>query len=449
MAGLMDRVRNWRTPKAGEGEGSSPADGSQGLAENEERLKRQRIALIAAGSIFMIGGIWWIVADGEGEQADITATNKDGQIQIDTGEMAGRNMSEKEWIAMSEGRLQQQDSRLERLAGTGDQMAQMQAQIDQLRADNGAMAADGQRVISAFEQENAQLRQQLSASQTAQATAAAGPQALYGAGGPSAYRAAGATGPLRSGELKVISFGEGTASASTRGGTPPPSATSSASGPTVMSSSPDYLPANSYAQARVIIGVDAASNVSSQSDPLPVLLRITGPARSVAQNGRVLTTDIRGCLVNGAARGDLSSEKVYVRLAKMTCPVGGGRFAESEVKGFIAFGGKTGVRGRVVSREGSLAGQAFFAGLVGGIGRGFSANSQGYLSGATTIVSGQRQKLGAGEIAQAGIGEGVSSAGDMVSEYLIEKAEQYQPVIEMPTGIDVEIVFLEGVQVRK
>ena len=28
---------------------------------------------------------------------------------------------------------------------------------------------------------------------------------------------------------------------------------------------------------------------------------------------------------------------------------------------------------------------------------------------------------------------------------VIERAEQYQPVIEMPTGIDVEIVFLEGV----
>ncbi len=42
----------------------------------------------------------------------------------------------------------------------------------------------------------------------------------------------------------------------------------------------------------------------------------------------------------------------------------------------------------------------------------------------------------------------VAQSGDMVSKYLIERAEQYQPVIEMPTGIDVEIVFLEGVYVR-
>src|SRR3546814_13824683 len=87
-----------------------------------------------------------------------------------------------------------------------------------------------------------------------------------------------------------------------------------------VSDSPNYLPAKSYAKARVIVGVDAASNVQSQSDPLPVVLRIVGPARSVAQNGKVLTTRIDGCLVNGAASGDLSSEKVYVKLAKMTCP---------------------------------------------------------------------------------------------------------------------------------
>src|SRR3546814_1102028 len=103
-------------------------------------------------------------------------------------------------------------------------------------------------------------------------------------------------------------------------------------------------------------------SVASQTDPLPVVLRITGPARSVMRGGKVLTTDLTGCLVNGAARGDLSSEKVYVKLARMTCAQPGGRYAVSEVKGFISFAGKSGVRGRVVRREGSLVGQALLAG---------------------------------------------------------------------------------------
>ena len=44
--------------------------------------------------------------------------------------------------------------------------------------------------------------------------------------------------------------------------------------------------------------------------------------------------------------------------------------------------------------------------------------------------------------------QGAADAADTVSKYLIERAEQYQPVVEMPTGIDVEIVFLEGVFIQ-
>src|SRR3546814_3966394 len=80
--------------------------------------------------------------------------------------------------------------------------------------------------------------------------------------------------------------------------------------------------------------------------------------------------------------------------------------------------------------------QTFFAGLVGGLGRGFSANSSSFLSGATTIVDGKREKLSTGDIAKGGIGEGVSKAGDMLSQYLIERAEQYELVIEMPPGVE-------------
>lgn len=84
----------------------------------------------------------------------------------------------------------------------------------------------------------------------------------------------------------------------------------------------------------------------------------------------------------------------------MTCPQPGGRYAVSEVKGFIAFAGKTGVRGRVVSREGSLVGQAFIAGLVGGIGRGFATNTNLALQPGNVVVNGRRQQLGLGDIAQ-------------------------------------------------
>src|SRR3546814_1848231 len=117
-------------------------------------------------------------------------------------------------------------------------------------------------------------------------------------------------------------------------------ATRVAKGNTTYTDSINYLPPNSFARARVIVGVDASAGVNSKTDPLPVVLRVTGPARSVYYNGRLLTTRIEGGLVNGEARGDLSSEKVYVKLQKMTWPQHGGRYAVSEVKGFLAFDGR-------------------------------------------------------------------------------------------------------------
>src|SRR3546814_18628119 len=91
-------------------------------------------------------------------------------------------------------------------------------------------------------------------------------------------------------------------------------------------------------------------------------------------------------------------------------------------------GGKTGVRGRVVSREGSLVTQAFLAGLAGGFGRGFSANANSVFQGTNTPTNGQRDKLSTGEILEGGFGEGVAQSGAMVSKYLIERAEKYTPV---------------------
>lgn len=417
------------------------------LTLNDGVERKQRILLLSGGSLVIVAAVYWLFFTGPGSTDAEGLPNEPagGNVKVSTDDLAMRNMSEREWLAMSENRLTAQDNQLRRLQGQGDQMDQLQAQLDALRAENANMASDGSRVVSAYEEENRSLREQLATAQTSSGAGGAGPRGLYGDGGPAGYQAipgSPAGGLPSRGELKVINFGAAPAAPAA---TPPRAGERTA---LLTNDSPNYLPANSYARARVIVGVDAASNVSSQSDPLPVVLRIVGPARSVARNGKVLTTRIEGCLVNGAARGDLSSEKVYVKLARMTCPQPGGRYAESEVKGFIAFGGKTGVRGRVVSREGSLTMQAFFAGLVGGVGRGFSANTNGFLNGVNIGVGGQRQQLSTGDIVQGGVGEGVAQAGDMLSQYLIERAEQYQPVIEMPTGVEVEIVFLEGVQIR-
>ncbi len=206
-----------------------------------------------------------------------------------------------------------------------------------------------------------------------------------------------------------------------------------------------WLPAGSHAEAVVIAGVDASAGVSSQGDPRPVLLRITGPAWTAAEDGTALSVDLAGCTVTGAAHGDLSSEKVYARLQMLTCAgPEPGTVVETGVAGFVANAGKTGVRGPVVSREGQLVEKAFLAGMISGVGQGVAGAfaPQAVATGGGAAVA----NTGLADIGRAGFGAGASSAGGKVADYLIRRAEQYQPVIQLRAGTPVTLVFIEGVR---
>ena len=207
-----------------------------------------------------------------------------------------------------------------------------------------------------------------------------------------------------------------------------------------------WLPAGAHAEAVVLAGVDASAGVSSQGDPRPVLMRITGPAWTAAEDGTALQVDVDGCTVTGAAHGDLSSEKVYVRFRTMTCAgPEPGTVIETDVAGFVAGSGKTGVRGPVVSREGALVEKAFLAGVVSGLGQGVSQafQPQAVATGTGAAVA----NTGLGDIGRAGLGAGASSAGQKVADYMIRRAEQYQPVVQLQAGTKVTLVFLEGARI--
>ena len=443
----MTDTANTPSPAPLQAESAAPSELS-GL--NARTARRQKLLLGSLGALALLGGSWFILGgDDKAKTGDPNAAQT-----IDTAGLVNRDLSQREFVATYGNRLDAVTREQKALKDGSIPRTEIEAQLAALKAENQAMRVDGQAAIDAISAENAELKTRLAAQPATTAPTvpppAYGPQAGgYDARGrspqPSSVSAGGDPqgGMIPSpGEVKLMSFSSDKAGSSgLRVGRPD-------APPVVVEDSPDYLPPNSYAPARVIVGVDASAGVASQTDPLPVVLRITGPARSVMQNGKVLTTRIQGCVVNGAARGDLSSEKVYVKLARMTCDQPGGRVAVSEVKGFISFAGKSGVRGRVVSREGSLVSQALLAGIVGGFGRGFSANANSVFSGVTTNPDGSRSKLSAGDILGGGLGQGAADAADTVSKYLIERAEQYQPVVEMPTGIDVEIVFLDGVYVR-
>ncbi|MBS4045438.1 MAG: TraB/VirB10 family protein, partial [Alphaproteobacteria bacterium] len=186
------------------------------------------------------------------------------------------------------------------------------------------------------------------------------------------------------------------------------------------------------------------AGVVSQAEPRPVLFRIQGDAIAALHNGEEQRIDLDGCSIGGSAYGDLSSERVYVRTQNMTCARDPKTVIERNVKAYIAGSAKAGVRGEVVSREGDFITTALLAGVVSGFGRGLSQSSSGSLGG-ITIQQGTQERS-TGDVFQQGLGEGLSTSSDRISNYLIRRAEQYQPVIMLQAGRDdVEIVFLEGV----
>ena len=449
-----------RSQPLGLEDGSSlKSDGEFAIEHNAQTANKQRMILYAAIGLVAVGGIYYVIKPDDTDKPKLTASDGSKSTKISTDDIANRNLSDKEWMSTSQVQLDAQSRDIKGLQGDSQKIDDLQKKIDSLQGENAGLKTDGTQVLGAYQKENNDLKAQIQDLRSQQERIMSGPNAMYGNGGPSGYqRATGAPAgvinagsavpaaavappvPTRANSIRLIAFGgDGTGGTGTR--------IDKGKG-TTFTDSENYLPPNSIATATVVVGVDATTTVKSQGDPLPVVLRITGPARSVYAEGKLLRTNLAGCIVNGAAIADLSAEKVYVKLQKMTCPQPNGRVAVSEVKGFIAFGGKAGVRGRVVNRAGNLVGQAFLAGIAGGVGKGFATNSTAFLTQPTVNTTGTPATLSPSDIAMGGIGTGVSNASDRVSKYLIERAEQYQPVVEMPTGIKVEVVFLEGAFIR-
>ena len=97
----------------------------------------------------------------------------------------------------------------------------------------------------------------------------------------------------------------------------------------------------------------------------------------------------------------------------------------------------------MVSREGALVEKAFLAGLVSGLGEGVSGAfaPQAVATGAGNAAVANTDLA---DIGRAGLGAGARTAGSKVADYLIRRAEQYQPVIQLQAGTRVTVVFIEG-----
>ncbi|MBN9344460.1 MAG: hypothetical protein BGO76_00930 [Caedibacter sp. 38-128] len=202
----------------------------------------------------------------------------------------------------------------------------------------------------------------------------------------------------------------------------------------------DTIPAGTYASAILLGGVDASTSVSAANDPRPVLLRVIDPGTLP----RKFKSDLKNCHVLASAHGDLSSERVYMRLEKLTCtePLTG-EISETQVAGYIAGeDGRAGVRGVVVDKTTDLMRNSLLGGFASGISNFLQSSNQSSVFPVTPF--GQKNALTDNQLLKSGAYSGIGNALEKYADYYIKRAEQLQPVLMVQAGRRVNMVFTEG-----
>lgn len=203
----------------------------------------------------------------------------------------------------------------------------------------------------------------------------------------------------------------------------------------------NYIPSGSFVRAVVLGGIDAPTGGQAQSNPQPVLLRLTSNA--ILPNR--FRSQVKECFVVGAGFGDISSERAYIRTESLSCVLKNGQAVDVPVKGYIADEtGKAGMKGRLVTKQGQILANALISGLASGFGDILQQRST------TTSISplGATSTITPGQEVNAGIGAGVGKALDRLSQYYISLADKIFPVIEVDAGRTVDVVFTKGIELQ-
>lgn len=197
------------------------------------------------------------------------------------------------------------------------------------------------------------------------------------------------------------------------------------------------IPAGAFAPISLLNGVDAGTATSTQSNPMPVLMRITDQATLPGS----AKYRLKSCFVLATAYGDLSAERVYARISRLSCVDKADRLILSqEVQGYLVDSdGKLGLRGMVTDRQGAKVGKALLAGfaqgLAGALGSAQSSVSTNSLTGGTTSTIG-----GVDAVRAAGL-SGAQSATSQLAAFYLKEAQSIFPVITVDAGRTGTIVF--------
>ena len=198
----------------------------------------------------------------------------------------------------------------------------------------------------------------------------------------------------------------------------------------------DTIPAGSFGQAVLLSGLDAPTGGLAERNPHPVLLELI-------DNGNLPNRyrhRVKQCRVIGSGTGNISDERAYIRLERLTCVLKNGDIISEVATGTITGeDGKNGLRGNLVTKQGQLIANAFWAGSLSNIG---GAIAQSYTSVATS-ATGTVSTLDPSKVLESGVASGVGGTMEKIADWYFKRAEETYPIIEISAGRIVNLFLTE------
>lgn len=203
-----------------------------------------------------------------------------------------------------------------------------------------------------------------------------------------------------------------------------------------------YLPSGSLFEGNLINGMDAPTSSVTQKNPVPALVRIKTDA--VLPNRNDL--EIKECFAVISGFGVMATERAQLRTETISCVKESGEVIEAKLDGYVVGeDGKVGLRGRLVSRQGSMLAKSLVSGFLGGFAQNMVPSPVPQMN-ITPGLTQQYQTPNVGAAAQAGMSKGVSDSAKMLSQFYLDMAKEMFPVIEIDAGRRITIILVHGVE---
>ncbi|MBE6423088.1 TraB/VirB10 family protein [Succinivibrio dextrinosolvens] len=201
-----------------------------------------------------------------------------------------------------------------------------------------------------------------------------------------------------------------------------------------------YIPAGSMLRGVLLAGLDAPTGTNAKKDTFPVNVRIQKDA--ILPNG--YSADVKECFMLMDGYGSLSDERAHLRAQTLSCIKEDGAIIEAKTEGYASGeDGKAGIRGRLVSKTGSLIAKTMMAGFASGISSAFDVRMTPTINTSSDGTVTYEKVYNTEALRGAGA-KGVSKAFDKLSDYYMKMADQMFPIIEIDGGRDINIILTNG-----